>query len=102
MVTHLDISALLVTASCAKGASCPWWTSDMGPSPQFIWGVFLGLIGLAILAFSTCPRMAFDPRVLDVSQDGFRSPRSRRHVRSETKGSGSCIPSRGSRTLGVV
>jgi hypothetical protein len=21
----------------------------MGPSPQFIWGVFLGLIGLAIL-----------------------------------------------------
>jgi hypothetical protein len=49
MVTHLDISALLVTASCAKGASCPWWTSDMGPSPQFIWGVFLGLIGLAIL-----------------------------------------------------
>lgn len=49
MIIHLDFSALLVVASCAKGASCPWWTSDVGAPPLFIWGVFLGLIGLAIL-----------------------------------------------------
>ena len=49
MLVHLDVTALLIFASCAKNASCPWWTSDMGPSPLFIWGFFLGLIGLAVL-----------------------------------------------------
>lgn len=44
-----NFSAILVLAHCAKGASCPWWTTDAGPSPLFIWGVFLGLIGLAVL-----------------------------------------------------
>src|SRR5690348_18450166 len=49
MLVHLDISALLITASCPLRGGCNWWTSDMGPLPLFIWGVFLGLIGLAIL-----------------------------------------------------
>jgi len=44
-----NFSAILVLGSCAKGTSCPWWTTDAGPSPLFIWGVFLGLIGLAVL-----------------------------------------------------
>lgn len=49
MAVDTNFGSVLVAASCAKDASCPWWTSDMGPSPLFIWGFFLGLIGLAIL-----------------------------------------------------
>lgn len=45
-----NFSAILVLAHCVKDASCPWWTTDAGPSPLFIWGVFLGLIGLIFLA----------------------------------------------------
>lgn len=39
----------LALASCAKDASCPWWASDAGLSPLFIWDVFLGLIELGVL-----------------------------------------------------
>ena len=45
MTTELS----LVFASCPLRGECNWWTSDVGPSPLFIWGFFLGLIGLAIL-----------------------------------------------------
>lgn len=49
MVVHLDVSAVLIFASCPLRGDCNWWTSDVGPSPLCIWGVFLGLIGLAVL-----------------------------------------------------
>ena len=49
MIVHLDFSALLVPASCPLRGDCNWWTSDVGPSPLFICGVFLGLIGLVFL-----------------------------------------------------
>jgi hypothetical protein len=39
----------LALASFVKDASYPWWASGAGPSLLFIWGVFLGLIGLAVL-----------------------------------------------------
>ena len=45
MTTELS----LVFASCPLRGECNWWTSDVGPSPLFIWGVFLGLIGLVFL-----------------------------------------------------
>lgn len=50
MIADLNFSLILVITSCAKGASCPWWTSDVGPSPLFTCGVFLGLFGLVFLA----------------------------------------------------
>lgn len=49
MAIDPNLATALVAASCAKGASCPWWTSDAGPSPLFIVGIFLGLIGIAVL-----------------------------------------------------
>lgn len=39
-------STAWVVASCAKGASCPWWTSDAGPSLPFIIGGALVLVAL--------------------------------------------------------
>ncbi|HKV59299.1 MAG TPA: hypothetical protein VJO32_13495 [Ktedonobacteraceae bacterium] len=49
MAVDLNLATILGAASCAKDASCPWWTTDAGPSPLFIVGVFLGLIGLVVL-----------------------------------------------------
>jgi hypothetical protein len=49
MIVHLNFSALLSVASCPLTDDCNWWESDVGPSPLFICGVFLGLIGLVFL-----------------------------------------------------
>lgn len=50
----MNIGSNLVTivhsASCARGATCGWWTSDVILSPLFIAGFFLGVIVLILLA----------------------------------------------------
>ena len=49
-------AAMLSLARCVQGASCPWWTSDVEPSPLFIWGVFLALISIVVLVNFLRPR----------------------------------------------
>ena len=49
MTVDLNLATILVPASCPLRGDCNWWTSDVGPSPLFICGVFLGLIGLVFL-----------------------------------------------------
>ena len=50
MIIELNLATILIPASCAPGASCEWWEDPgAGAPPLFIWGVFLGLIGLAVL-----------------------------------------------------
>jgi hypothetical protein len=43
-------SVVSVVASCAAGASCPWWTGDGdGPSWLFIFGCIIVFAALIVL-----------------------------------------------------
>jgi hypothetical protein len=56
MTVSLTEAAMLSLARCVQGATCPWWTSDAGPAPLFIWGAFRALIGVVVLVNFLRPR----------------------------------------------